>query len=216
MSTANNFKKPRVNAFLNQGVRTRVARSTMRDKACCGRRYCIHEDLAGVIDGVGAVGLGCNDDTDAEPGGHGLDAGLGCGGDADEIRVEVGHVLGELGRRVAFGIHRHEDDMRAHRGRGALQALLHGREQGQRSRAKVGTIRIAEKQHGPGALQVGGSKCPTVGIDEAKIRQRALRRQISAGEQGDRGRLTAPQERAADTRKAGHTDDEYADDFRLR
>ncbi len=108
-----------------------------------------HENGAGVIDAVVAVDCRVDDHADSELFRDGFDARLVGGREADELGIEVRHVLRDLLRGIAFGVDRDEDHLRKHRRLGGAQALLHRGQSGERGRTQVRTIRIAEKQQRP-------------------------------------------------------------------
>ncbi len=171
-----------------------------RAQAPVGRE---HKNGTGVIDRVIAAGCGLDGHCDAELFRDRLEARLIGGGQADEFGIEVRHEFLELRRRVAFGIDGHEDDLRQHRRLGRTQTLLHCGQGGERGRAEIRAIRIAEKQQRPVAAKIGGPKQPAFLVDQAKIRQLAGTREIGSRRQLDCGRGMAPQNGGGD---AGNTE----------
>ena len=163
-----------------------------------------HEDLCGMIDRVAAVGLRRRQrHRDPELAGKRLDGRLVGGGYAEEFGVEIRHVLGELGRCIALGVHRHEHHLRAYGGAALPQALLQGRQCGEGRRAEIRAIGVAEEQERPAPAQARGAKGLASLVDQAKIRHRATRRQVGARREIERRRGVPPQERRAQPQKDG-------------
>ena len=85
-------------------------------------------------------------------------------GNADKIRVEVGHIAGQLLHRIPGRVHRHHDDLGII-GLGALQLADKFVEKGHRRGANIGAVRKPEKYQTPFALQTLPGKSLPVVID---------------------------------------------------
>ncbi len=118
------------------------------------------EKLPRVIDRIVAVRCRADDHRHTPFPGDGLDGRLIGGGEADEFGIEVGHVLRQLRRRVAFRVDGYEDHLRKHRGLVGAQPLLQCRQRGERGRTEIRTIGVAEEQQGPVAAQILRPECP--------------------------------------------------------